>query len=268
MSFEGKVTLITGAAAGIGKAVTLAFLRAGASCVAMDISETGLQKLVADAGDSASRLTTECADATSDEATARVVERTIEKHGGLDILVCAAGGSGMTDFYKTEAGLNQKWAEEIPLSEWEATIALNLTSPFLCAKYAIPHMKKRGWGRIINFSSIGAFTGHVDSSFAYAAYAAAKAGVTGFTRQLARELAKHGITANCVSPGATPSERIAARFEAAWREQGLETLVHSVPVGRMATVEEQAAAVLFLASSEASYITGHTLDVNGGRYMR
>jgi 3-oxoacyl-[acyl-carrier protein] reductase len=176
----------------------------------------------------------------------------------------------MTPFYRTEEGKALHWTEELPEQEWDANLALNLTAPFYCCKHVIPAMKRQGSGRIVNFSSIAQEAGRPDGTFAYAAYAAAKAGVTGLTRQLAVELGSFGIAVNCVCPGSVLSERMVERYtnDPVWKETSERHLRQTTPLGRAGTTDELAAAVLYLASDDSSYVTGVTLDVNGGRYMR
>jgi NAD(P)-dependent dehydrogenase (short-subunit alcohol dehydrogenase family) len=153
--------------------------------------------------------------------------------------------------------------EEISEEEWDAVLTLNLRGLFLCTRAVVPGMKARRWGRIVNVSSTA---GRTRSWFGGAHYTASKAGVIGFSRQCAAELAPYGITVNVVAPGVTLSERVAARWEAKPADerafiQGL------IPAGRLAHPDEPAAAIAFLCSEDASYMSGAVLDVNGGLFI-
>jgi len=268
MRLADRVAIVTGGANGIGRATVRRLAEEGASVVAVDIDRPRLEGLAAELNALGRRVVPVYCDLTDAASVKEMVDLAMATFGRIDILANVAGGSGMTPFYKTEEGRKQKWTEEIRESEWDATVAFNMTAPFLCIKYTLPIMKKQGSGRIINFSSAGADIGHQDSSFAYAAYAAAKAGITGLTRQLAVEVGPFGITANCVCPGAVLSERMQARFDTDWKDRKDEFAKQACPLRRMGSVDELAAAVAFLASDDASYVNGITLDVNGGRYMR
>ncbi len=270
MKLKDRVAIVTGGASGLGRASVRALSVEGASVVIADIDRTRSEALAAELSDAGRAVIFQYCDLTDTKSVKRMIEATIARFGRLDILVNCAGGSGTSPFYQTEEGGRQRWTEEIPEREWENTLNLNLTAPFYCVKHALPHMKKAGRGTIINFSSVGADIGHGDASFAYAAYAAAKAGITGFTRQLARELGRFGITVNCVSPGSILSERMVRRLETnpEWKEQSERQIKDRVPLGRPGVPEEVAAAVAFLASDDAAYVSGITLDVNGAMYMR
>lgn len=270
MRLTGKVAIVTGGANGIGKASVRALAREGATVVIADIDRPRSTALVDELAAAGRTISYEYCDLTDTNSVKLMLGAVIARHGRIDVLVNCAGGSGMSAFYQTEEGRRQRWTEEIPEAEWENTFALNLTAPFYCVKHALPYMKNMGRGTIINFSSVGADLGHGDASFAYTAYAAAKAGITGFTHHLAKELGRFGITVNCVCPGAVTSERMAQRWEKdpAWREESDRRMRDLVPLGRRGTPEEVAAAVVFLASDDASYLSGVTLDVNGGMYMR
>ncbi|MCL5107407.1 MAG: SDR family oxidoreductase [Chloroflexi bacterium] len=270
MRLQDKVAVVTGGANGIGKATVRALAAEGAAVVIADFDRQRSAQLVEELGGAGKTVVYEFCDLTDSGSVKQMIEATIARFGRVDILANIAGGSGLSPFYKTPAGQAQKWTEDIPEAEWDNTIAINLTAPFYTLKHALPYMKKAGRGTIVNFSSVGADHGFADSSFAYAAYAAAKAGIIGFTHQLARELGPFGITANCVSPGAVTSERMQERWEKdpRWREESDRTLRDVVPLRRRASTDEVAACVVFLASADASYVSGITLDVNGGRYMR
>lgn len=267
MRLEGKTAIVTGGANGIGRATVKTFVREGARVAVADLDEPRMASLVEELG--AAVLPVRC-DLTDSGSVKAMVATTLAAFGRLDILVNCAGGSGMSPFYKTDEGKALRWTEEIPEREWDASLDLNLKAVFLCCKHALPAMKQQGSGRIVNFSSIAHQVGRPDSTFAYAAYAAAKAGVTGLTRHLAAELGQFGITVNCVCPGSVLSERMVERYtnDPVWKETSERTLRQLTPLGRAGYVEELAAAVLYLASDEASYVTGVTLDVNGGRYMK
>ena len=176
-------------------------------------------------------------------------DRIAEEAGRLDILVQSAGG-----FWK------QTITEETTEEEWDNVVTLNLKGSFLCARAAIPAMRKEGYGRIIN---IGSMSGVTTQAQASPPYSAAKAGVHALARTLAFELGKYGITANAIAPGTTATERvIAVRSPEQMKQIGAATLI-----GRIAEVDDMVGSALFLASEEAGYITGQTLYVNGGRYM-
>jgi 3-oxoacyl-[acyl-carrier protein] reductase len=186
---------------------------------------------------------------TDEQAVARAIATVVEGFGGLDVLVNCAGG------YSRLATV-----EDMPVEEWDSTIALNLRSVFLVSRAAIPHLKRSKAGRIINVSSISGRQVTVASS---PAYGSAKAAVIQLTRFLAQQLGPFGITANAIAPITTLTPRVAAlRTEAE-----VERIASLVPLKRLAEPEDHAQAMLFLASDAAAYLNGITLDVNGGRVM-
>jgi 3-oxoacyl-[acyl-carrier protein] reductase len=179
----------------------------------------------------------------------QAVDAIMARWGRVDVLVNNAGGFAVI-----------RRTEEIPEEEWDAILRLNLTSTFLCSKAVLPIMRRQGSGRIVNLSSV---VGRAGAVLVTSHYAAAKAGILGFTRHLAREVAAAGIAVNAVAPGTTATER----FRALRSAEETRRLAESVPLRRIAEPDEIAACVLFLASDAARYITGATLDVNGGLLM-
>jgi len=288
MLLEGKVALVTGGANGIGRATVNAMAKEGAHIALCDVDLPRLQSATVEVEDLGRKVMAEPADVTKWNQVESLVKRVVDRFGRIDILTAVAGGSGTTSTYLTreektgsyiypKEAMRQLWAEEITEADWDGTLDLNLKAVFLCCKAVIPVMKRQGRGVIVTFSSIAAVVGMSHSAFAYAAYAAAKAGVTGLTRQLARELGPFGIRVNCVSPGGVANERMEVRRRAFQEMLAAERAKgHPVPqeapfpnpLGRRSTPEEQADAVVFLASDKASYINGVTLEVNGGVYMR
>ncbi len=176
-----------------------------------------------------------------------MIETTVRELGGLHILVNNAG-------YSSHGGI-----EQLSLDEWRRMLAVTLDGAFYCAKLAVPYMRQAGWGRIVNLSSLRAMTGSAHGPH----YAAAKAGLIGLTKSLALELAPYNITVNAVAPGYTDTEMNRKSLA----EKG-EQIRASIPLRRIATPEEIASVIAFLCSEEASYITGETINVNGGIYMR
>ena len=186
------------------------------------------------------------ADVSHYEQVQQMVDRTIAKLGSLHILVNNAGASHHATLL------------ELTLHDWARLVNVNLSGAFYCAKACAPHMKKASWGRIVNLSSLRAMTGSDYGS----AYASAKAGISGLTKSLARELAPE-ITVNAVAPGYTDTDL----NRKALAEKG-DAIRAQIPLKRVATPEEIANVIAFLASDDASYITGETINVNGGLYMR
>jgi NAD(P)-dependent dehydrogenase (short-subunit alcohol dehydrogenase family) len=242
MRLAGKVAIITGAASGMGAATARAFAREGAKVVIADLLEEEGTRVAAEIG-AAARF--ERLDVTDEAAWEAVVAATISHFGQLDILVNNAGisGNSVTDLYSTEG--------------WHRIIAINATGVFLGTKHAVKAMLGKG-GAIVNMSSINGF---VASEGAHMAYHASKGGVRMMTKVTAVQHAKDGIRCNSVHPGTMPPMRTAIRSrDPVVRAERMKT----IPMGRAGEVEEVANAVLFLASDEASYITGTELVVDGG----
>jgi NAD(P)-dependent dehydrogenase (short-subunit alcohol dehydrogenase family) len=242
MRLAGKVAIITGAASGMGAATARVFAREGAKVIIADLLEDEGAKVAEEIG-VAARF--ERLDVTDEAGWEVVVAATLRHFGRLDILVNNAGisGNSVTDLYSTEA--------------WHRIISINATGVFLGAKHAIREMIGKG-GAIVNMSSINGFVG---SEGAHMAYHASKGAVRLMTKTIAVQHAKDGIRCNSVHPGAMPPMRTAIRSrDPAWRAERIKT----IPMGRAGEVEEVANAVLFLASDEASYITGTELVVDGG----
>jgi 3-oxoacyl-[acyl-carrier protein] reductase len=243
------VAVVTGGAQGIGAATARAFAGQKARVAVLDIDGAGAKKVADAIAGSGGRASAIHVDVTDEQAVARAIATVVEEFGGLDVLVNCAGG------YSRLATV-----EDMPVEEWDSTIALNLRSVFLVSRAAIPHLKRSKAGRIINVSSISGRQVTVASS---PAYGSAKAAVIQLTRFLAQQLGPAGITANAIAPITTLTPRVAAlRTEAE-----VERIASLVPLRRLAEPEDHAQAMLFLASDAAAYLNGITLDVNGGRVM-
>jgi 3-oxoacyl-[acyl-carrier protein] reductase len=245
-SLQGKVAVVTGASQGIGRETALALAQAGAKVVVAARNEEKLAALVAEitaAGGEAFAVKMDVADAEQVKAGFKQV---IEKFARLDILVNNAA--------VTRDGLAMRMKKE----DWEAVLQTNLTGAHLCIQQALPTMMKARAGRIINISSIVAQMGNAGQ----ANYVAAKAGLIGLTKAIAIEIASRGITVNAVAPGfiETPMTDVLP-------DKVKEELKTRIPLGRMGSAKDVAAALVFLASDEAGYITGHVLNVNGGMHL-
>ncbi|KDA05336.1 3-ketoacyl-ACP reductase [Microbacterium sp. CH12i] len=239
-----RTALVTGAASGIGKAIAEQFAAEGVQVVALDRSESVHQigathSLVVDLSDRAE----------IDAALAELVAKGVE----VDILVNCAGIQPQA----RDGGKN--YVEDVTDEVWDLTFEVNLTAPFRLSRALVPGMKERGWGRIINIASRAGQT-YVASTTVD--YSATKAGLIGFTRMLAGEVSRYGVTVNAVAPG-----RVSTPLADAQAEDAIEAMVATIPAGRVGASSEVAAAVTFLASDPAAYITGATIAVNGGAHM-
>ncbi len=254
-AFKGRIALVTGAAHGIGRAIGRVFAGRGATVWGADILEAALAETVRQwraAGGAAEGRSIDVTDAGAVQA---LVTEITARHGGVDILVHSAGG--------VQGQVNQP-VDQVSFDDWRRIVAVNLDAAFLLTHAVVPSMKARGWGRIITISS-GA--GRSYSQTGIQAYASAKAGEIGFTRQIARELGAFGITANSVAPGFVLSNPSSQRQWEAMGEVSQQAFFNNLAIKRLGQPEDIAYAVLFFASEEASYVTGQTLSVDGGRWM-
>jgi 3-oxoacyl-[acyl-carrier protein] reductase len=249
----GRTALVTGGASGIGLATVRRLQEDGHTVIIVDRSKA-TDSVAQELSTSQVPVYSEIADLSSTEDLDRLTSTITAKHGGIDILVNNAGIHP-----KREDGSHFP-IEEISLDQWNQVMTINLTATFLLSKWAMDHMKERGWGRIVNVSSRA---GRVYMPVSGAHYAASKAAVIGFTRTLAGECGPYGVTANTVAPGRikTPLSDVSGLGSS----QNLhEEFSKTVPLRRVGTSDELAAAISFLASEDASFITGAVLDVNGG----
>jgi len=244
-----RVALVTGAAQGLGKGIARRLRAEGYRLVLVDIDGKAMEAGRADAGPDALALRADVADADS---VAEVFRQVRAQCGRLDVLVNCAGILGLVDH-------RPPLVEDTPLELWQRVIGVNLTGPFLMCRAAVPLLRASGGGRIVNIASRAARTRSGDP-----AYAASKGGLLAFSRYLAGEVAKHGITVNSVAPSRveTPMTR------AIGDDAVLAAKIAETPLGRIAAVEDVAGAVAFLVSADAAFMTGAVLDVNGGSFMQ
>ncbi|NJD88011.1 MAG: 3-oxoacyl-ACP reductase FabG [Betaproteobacteria bacterium] len=243
---NGQVAIVTGASRGIGEAIAVALARAGAVVVGTSTSDKGAEnvtRVIAEAGGKGEGRVLDVRDAA---ACAAFVERVAADHGSVGILVNNAG--------VTRDNLLARMKDE----EWDEIQATNLKSVFVLSRAVLRGMMKARAGRIVNITSVVGFTGNPGQ----ANYAAAKAGIVGFSKSLAREVGSRNITVNCVAPGFIETD-----MTRSLAEEQVKKLVENVPLGRLGRVEDIAAAVTFLCSPGAAYVTGATLHVNGGMFM-
>lgn len=241
MRLAGKAALVTGASRGIGRAVALALAADGARVCINYLSRRAEAEAVAAACGAGSFAWP--ADVAEPEQARRLVQAAADRLGGLDILVNNAGHS------------LDKLLMDTSVAEWDRLMAVHLRGAFNCVQAALPHLLAGGAGRIINISSIWGITGGAGE----VAYSAAKAGLIGFTKALARELGRGGVTVNCVAPGAIATDMLAHLSAGA-----LADLAEQTAVGRLGRPEDVAAAVVYLASPAAAFVTGQVLSPNGG----
>lgn len=243
-NLKNKLALVTGATGGIGLSIVKMLSNQGAKVITVGRNEKKLQNLKQELGDKVYPL---ICDFNDDLQINSLIENAEKEFGNLDILVCNAG--------ITKDNLALRLKDE----DWDMVIKMNLTSTFKINRSAIKSMLKRRYGRIINISSIIGLSGNVGQSN----YAASKAAIIAMSKSIAKEVAARGITINCVAPGYidTPMTEVLS-------DDIKSSIISHIPIKKIGTPEDVASAVLFLASNESSYITGHTLSVNGGMIMQ
>ena len=244
-ALDNRTAVITGAGRGMGQSIACALAELGVQVVVNDLDEEAAQGTVQQIRASRHRAAAFQTDVTDAPGVQAMVDWTADTFGGVHILVNNAGVLYPTSVAKTD--------EE----EWDRVIAVNLKGTFLCSKAVLSHMQDAGWGRIINISSTA---GKSVSTVGGAHYTASKAGVLGFTRHLAREVASDGITVNAVCPGLIDTEMVRTAID----KERTRAYAESFPIQRLGKPEEVAELVAFLASEQAGYITGASLDINGG----
>lgn len=245
-NLQGRIALVTGASQGIGRAVALELARSGAVVGLAARNQAKLDEAAAEIKAAGGQAEVFAMDVASEEAIKAGARAVLDRFGKVEIVVNNAG--------ITRDGLMLRMKR----ADWDDVISSNLTGAFLLTQALLAPMLKNRWGRIVNLSSVVGRTGQAGQ----VNYAASKAGLIGFTRSMAREVASRGITVNAVAPG-----YIETPMTAVLDEKQRAAMLAEIPLGRAGTAEEVAQAVAFLASDAAAYITGHVLDVNGGMFM-
>lgn len=252
--FEGESVLVTGAASAIGWAVAKQFASEGASVTVWDIDRNAIANVEKQAQEAGYRIRVEQLDLLNGQAIEQGVATLIAKEAHIDVLVNNVGGSLHTPQHFLE----------LTDEHWQRVMDVNVTSAVRVTRLVIPHMVKRGYGRIVN---LGSKAGRFGSLFTGANYAASKGAVQAMTLQIAHEFGPFGITCNAVCPGVILTERVDRLLTSRQTLEQRQKVIETIPVRRHGTVEDVAAPILFLAGKEAGFITGIMLDVNGGQAM-
>ena len=260
MRLKDRVAIITGGASGIGKSAAERFALEGASLVIADMNSEAIDQTVEEFRARGFNAIGEVCDVTKREQTQEMAQSVIAKMGRIDILLNNAGISRYRPFAEANS------------EDWDTVLGVDLKGVFFCAQSVAPQMRAQGYGRIINISSAlgtgAAPHGTAGSPGGSAAYASAKAGVVMLTKTLARELGPHGVTVNCVAPGTFLTPISASSRTPEQVQEHLDYRKKTVVLGRIGTLDELTAAILFFASDDSSYVTGQTLNVDGGRSDR
>ncbi|MDL0436998.1 MULTISPECIES: glucose 1-dehydrogenase [unclassified Niallia] len=247
---DNRVAIVTGSGSkkGIGRTIALTLAKQGAIVVVADLNEEGIEDTVNAIKTQGGEAFGVLLNVTSQESNDAMVQKVLDKYGRIDILI-------------NNAGISQKvTVEDMTIEDITKVFNVNMFGLFLCTQAVLDTMKKQNFGRIISLSSVSAKRG--GGVFGGAHYSASKAAVLGFSKNLAREVAQHGITVNCVAPGLVNTD--------IWKslpEEQAAKVIDGIPMGRPGETEEVAAAIAFLATEEASYITGEEIDINGGSHM-
>jgi len=247
MKLKERVAIITGGARGIGKAIALAFVREGAKIAIVDVERERAEILRDEIGRIGGKAITISCDISKSSEVRDMVSQVQNTFGRVDILVNNAGI------------IRRGTIETVTEEDWDRVIEANLKGTFNCCKAVVEIMKRQGYGKIVNISSIAGKMGDITSA---PGYGPSKAAIDALTKTLAMQLARYGINANAVSPHAIETE-----MSAQWSEERRREIIAAIPLGRLGKPEDVAEAVLFLASDRASFITGEILDVNGGALM-
>ena len=245
MKLQNKVAIVTGAGRGLGKGIALKLAQEGAAVVVADIVQANAEAVVAEIVAAGGKAVPAQANVAVKADVEAMFAKAVNEFGGVDILVNNAGINRDVQLFKMSD------------EEWEQVIAVNLTGTFYSCRLAAQHMREKGFGRIINISSMSWL-----GNFGQANYAASKAGVVGLTKTAARELAKKGITCNALCPGFIDTDMTRGVPEKVW-----DIMVSKIPVGRAGTAADVGNMVAFLASDEASYINGEVINVSGGMVL-
>src|SRR6478735_1499425 len=246
MTVSGRIALVTGASQGIGQACALKLARSGATLALAARSQDKLQQLVSQIEAAGGKAAAFPLDVSDEEQIKSTFKAVIAQFGKIDVLVNNAGITRDQLVMRMKRG------------DWDSVLNTNLTSAYLCTQQAIGSMLRQRWGRIVNITSIFGQMGQAGQ----ANYAASKAGLIGLTMAIAREVGSRNITCNAVAPGF-----IETAMTAVLSDELKQTAIEQIPLGRVGTPDDVASAAVFLASEEASYITGHVLNVNGGMLM-
>jgi len=247
MRLKDRVAIVTGAARGIGRAVAWIFVREGAKVVLVDLEKAGLEALQEEVRKRGGEALAVPCDVSKASEVKEMVEKVLRIFSRIDILVNNAGI------------IRRGTIESVTEEDWDRVIAVNLKGPFICSKAVVDVMKRQGYGKIVNVSSIAGKMGDITSA---PGYGPSKAGLDALTKTLARQLAPYGIHVNGVAPHAIETE-----MSAEWSPEKRKSIVEAIPLKRLGKPEDVAEAVLFLASDAAAFITGEILDVNGGFLM-
>ena len=246
--FAGRVAIVTGAGQGMGYAVARRLAEGGASVVVNDVNPQSAERTASDLRERGYEATASPGDVASSADVSGMLATATARYGAVHILVNNAGVLRPTPVIDIEE------------DEWDLVVGVNLKGTYLCSRAALPVMRAAGWGRIVNFSSTA---GKNISTVGGAHYTAAKAGILGFTRHLAKEVAQYGITVNAVCPGLIDTEMVREVIS----DERARAYAEGFPISRLGEPHEVAELVAFLASDKASYITGASLDINGGDLM-
>lgn len=250
LEFDGQVVIVTGSGSpkGIGKTIAKTFARQKAAVVIADINEAGVQETVKEIKEAGGEAMGVVVNVTSEESVQQMVDEVIKAYGRLDVLV-------------NNAGISQKvTVEDMSLDDIRKIFEVNMYGLFLCTQACMKPMRKAKYGRIVNLSSVSGKRG--GGVFGGAHYSASKAAVLGFSKNLSREISAEGITINSVCPGLINTE--------IWKslpKEDADKVIAGIPMGRPGETQEVADTIVFLASKEASYITGEEIDINGGSHM-